>query len=260
MSDHLCSQEVDTNATSPRAPHNEQRMTDDKELQALHTALQEARELDAPLAAQLRHYVDRMQEIYPEFSQAVDRLVGRLEAAGAGDSAPKVGELMPEFLLPDEAGRLVGLSSLVSRGPAVVAFHRGHWCPYCQINALSLARLQQRIEAEGGEIVAITPELQRYAAKHKALSNADFRFLSDIDNGYALSLNLAVWVGEEMQTFMSATGRDLNKYQGSPSWFLPIPATFVIARDGTIVARFVDPDYRRRMDVDELVAAVTTAK
>lgn len=167
---------------------------------------------------------------------------------------------MPEFLLPDEAGHLVSLSDLVSRGPAVVAFHRGHWCPYCQINAQALARLHTRVQAEGGDIVAVTPELQFYTARHKDGAKADFRFLSDIDSGYALSLNLAIWVGEEMQTFMSSIGRDLNSYQGNPSWFLPIPATFVVARDGTVIARFVDPDYRRRMDVEDVVAAVQKAR
>jgi len=73
---------------------------------------------------------------------------------------------------------------------------------------------------------------------------------------YALSLNLAIWVGSEMEEFMIRIGRTLPRYQGNDSWMLPIPATFVVGRDGRIVARFVDPDYRKRMAIDELIAAL----
>jgi peroxiredoxin len=87
-------------------------------------------------------------------------------------------------------------------------------------------------------------------------SNVKFPILSDMDNGYAMSLNLAIWVGSEMEEFMIRIGRTLPRYQGNDSWMLPIPATFVVGRDGRIVARFVDPDYRKRMAIDELIAAL----
>jgi peroxiredoxin len=76
--------------------------------------------------------------------------------------------------------------------------------------------------------------------------------LTDIDNGYALSLNLAIWVGDEMQKILESGGRQLSDYQGNNAWVLPIPATFVIARDGTITARFIDPDFRKRVAVKDL--------
>ena len=87
-------------------------------------------------------------------------------------------------------------------------------------------------------------------------SNVKFPILSDMDNGYAMSLNLAIWVGSEMEEYMTQIGRTLPQYQGNDSWMLPIPATFVVGRDGRIKARFVDPDYRKRMAIDELIAAL----
>ncbi len=84
--------------------------------------------------------------------------------------------------------------------------------------------------------------------------------LTDIDNGYALSLNLAVWVGEEMQKILESGGRNVPDYQGNQAWVMPIPATFVIARDGIVTARFIDPDYRKRMTVEDLLAALKTAQ
>jgi peroxiredoxin len=77
-----------------------------------------------------------------------------------------------------------------------------------------------------------------------------------MDNAYAMSLNLAIWVGAEMEEFMSQRGHSLPKFQGNDSWMLPIPATFVVGADGRIKARFVDPDYRKRMAVEELIAAL----
>ena len=85
----------------------------------------------------------------------------------------------------------------------------------------------------------------------------NFPILCDMDNGYAMSLNLAIWVGDEMQEYMSKIGRALPQYQGNDSWMLPIPATFVVGKDGRIKARFVDPDYRKRMAVEDLIGALT---
>jgi peroxiredoxin len=80
-----------------------------------------------------------------------------------------------------------------------------------------------------------------------------------MDNGYALSLNLAIWVGAEVQELMAAGGRDLPRYQGNDSWMLPLPASFVVDADGIVRARFIDPDYRKRMAIEDLLQAVRDA-
>jgi peroxiredoxin len=105
-------------------------------------------------------------------------------------------------------------------------------------------------------MVAIVPETARYARTMKEESTVRFPILLDIDNGYAMSLNLAVWIDDEMKDMMTALGRALPDYQGNDTWMLPIPATFVVGRDGRIMARFVDPDYRKRMAVDGLLQAL----
>jgi peroxiredoxin len=163
---------------------------------------------------------------------------------------------MPPFVLPDENGRLVSLKDLLAQGPAIVTFHRGHWCPYCRISINTLGKAQSRIEALGARMVAIVPDREQFAAEMKQDSNVKFPILSDVDNGYAMSLNLAIWVGAEMEEYMTKIGRRLPQYQGNDSWMLPIPATFVVGQDGRVKARFVDPDYRKRMAVEELIAAL----
>ena len=130
---------------------------------------------------------------------------------------------MPPFLLPDEAGRLVSLDDLLSSGPLAITFHRGHWCPYCRISVKALVEAHEQIARDGGQIVAVMPDLQEFAAEFKAEARAPFPVLTDVDNGYALSLNLAIWVGEEMARALSSIGRSLPKYQGNDPWTLPIP-------------------------------------
>jgi peroxiredoxin len=226
---------------------------------SLDDALRRSLAIDAPLAERLALIREAYERLRPAAAAAAMRLVARLEAAAAGTSAPRPGEPLPGFVLPDDSGHLVSLSSLLGEGPVVVVFHRGHWCPYCRLTAAALQRVAPRIAAAGGRLVAITPERRAYAARLKAEAGLDWPVLTDMDNGYALSLNLAVWVGEELQALLLADGRDLTRFQGGGSWTLPLPATFVLDRAGTIVERYVDADYRRRMDLDALVAAVRRA-
>jgi len=225
---------------------------------ALEVALEQARKMDAPLNDRMALIADTVRALSAEFAEAVDGFVGRLQAAGAGEGAPKVGEPMPPFLLPDENGRLVSLDSLLGRGPLVIAFHRGHWCPYCRLNAFALVESQPRLG--GARIVAITPELQKHTLELKAETGAQFPILSDMDNGYALSLNLAVWVDDGMAAMIDAAGWNIPTYNGADSWLLPVPATFVVGSDGIITGRDIDPDYRRRMDIEALVEAVSRTR
>jgi peroxiredoxin len=136
-------------------------------------------------------------------------------------------------------------------------FYRGHWCPFCRLNIRAVIRAFDQIKASGGQVVAIMPEVQQFARKFKSDSGAPFPVLTDLDNGYALSLNLAIWLGTEIKRLLSH--QDMPNFHGNDGWLLPIPATFVIGRDGRVKARFVDPDFRKRMEIDDLIAAIESA-
>jgi peroxiredoxin len=222
----------------------------------LRQAFEQARALDGSMAERLDVFADAVRTLHPSTAAIVDRLVARLRQHEAGEDAPKPGDVMPTFVLPDETGRLVSLKDLLAHGPAVVTFHRGHWCPYCRISISTLVKAQPHIEALGARMVAIVPDREQFAAEMREDCNVNFPILSDMDNGYAMSLNLAIWVGNEMQEYMSKIGRMLPQYQGNDSWMLPIPATFVIGKNGRIKSRFVDPDYRNRMSIDDLIDAL----
>ena len=228
-----------------------------EDAERLRQAFLQCRDMQGTLREQLEAYAAAGREIFPAYAHAVDRLVARIGENGGGENSPRPGELMPPFLLPDESGRLVSLDSCLAKGPVAVMFFRGHWCPYCRLNVRAVIRAGQRIDATGGAIVAIMPELQALTQQFKSESGASFPVLTDLDNGYALSLNLAIWLGTEIQRLLSY--QDLASFHGNDGWVLPIPATFVVGRDGLVKARFVDPDFRKRMEIDDLVAALKRA-
>lgn len=227
--------------------------------QLLEEAFVQCRDMDASLAERLQAFADAVRRFGPQFQDAVDQVVARLREHDVGENAPKPGEPMPNFILPDERGRLISLESLLEKGPVAVTFHRGYWCPYCRINTRALAEAQEQIAAEGGQVAAIMPDREHFTAELKAASDAPFPILTDFDNGYALSLGLAFWVGQEMQDLMTRAGWDVSRSQGSDTWLLPVPATFVVGTDGKVQARFVDPDYRKRMTIEDLLSALRSA-
>ena len=104
------------------------------------------------------------------------------------------------------------------------------------------------------------PDREEFAAELKSEAQAPFPILTDVDNGYALSLNLAIWVGAEMERMIAEAGWNLPAYQGNASWMLPIPATFVVGTDGRVKARFVDPDYRKRMAIEDMLQALRSER
>ncbi len=215
-----------------------------------------ARSLAAPVGARLAMVADACKIHHPEYDAEIDRLVARLKAAEAGGGAPKDGEMITDFLLPDQFGRLWRLDRLRQRGPVIIAFHRGEWCEFCQVNMVSLAQAHPRIVEAGASLVTVAPQRAPFAKRQIEVAEATFPMLSDAGGAYAASLNLVVAIGEKVRAHMARFGIDLSETNGDEGLFLPIPATFVVAPDGRVIARHVDPDPRRRMDVDAMLQAV----
>jgi peroxiredoxin len=226
----------------------------------LAEAFEEICGLDAPLNERLAAYSARLAELNFPFAEAYDSLVGRLLAGEIGATAPAIGEVMPNFVLPARSGRIVSLEELVAKGPVVVSFNRGHWCPFCKIELRTIASYHAEIRACGAQVVSIMPDRQKFTGEVEQETLNGVTILSDIDNGYALSLGLVMWLGERLRELMRGRGHHLESYQGNDGWFVPLPATFVVGRDGGVIARCVDPDFRKRMEADEILAALKSAR
>jgi peroxiredoxin len=169
----------------------------------LDQAFRRVRDPDLSLQEQLRTLAETLRRQCPEFAAAVDRLAIRLRHYGAGEAAPKIGDSMPSFVLPDERAQKISLEELLDRGPVAVIFHRGHWCPYCRININALVEAHKALPASA-EIVAIMPDRQKFVADLKRQSQVPFPILIDADHGYTMSLNsvLGAQATDQSQGFM----------------------------------------------------------
>ncbi|WP_439579087.1 redoxin domain-containing protein [Elioraea sp.] len=214
---------------------------------------------DAPLGERLAIYAARLKETGSPMGLEYGALVERLRSGHAGAGAPAIGEAMPPFLLPDRRGHLVGLEAILADGPAVISFNRGHWCSFCRIELTTLAAAEGRVAAAGARIVSIMPDRHEFVRLLPSSIVDRITILSDVDNSYAMSLGLAIWVGDALAAMMRERSLCLDEFQGNHSWMLPIPATFVVGRDGTVLARHVDPDFRSRMEVADILDALPPA-
>jgi len=119
---------------------------------------------------------------------------------------------------------------------------------------IALTEIEQQLKP--AQIVAISTETQRYTRMLREQTGAMFPVLTDMDAAYTMSLGLAVWVDTKLAGMISEAGWDVPVYQGGTDWVLPIPSVFVVGRDGVIAGRHIDPDYRQRMEIDELLRCV----
>ncbi len=192
------------------------------------------------------------------FSQANDKLVHGLIESGAAQQALKAGDRVPEFMLPNAEGHLVQSQNLFGRKPVVVSFYRGVWCPYCSVELNALADASEALQEAGASIVAITPETGGAALKTKKERELPFEILCDVDNGVAMDFGLLFRIPDDIQPAYERAGVKLPVYCGNDSWILPIPATYVVGKDGIIAEAYVNPDYRERCDPATLVDAIAS--
>jgi peroxiredoxin len=198
---------------------------------------------------------DGRVNLSPERRAIYDRAAAILEASGIAERAFREGSVAPDFELPDATGQLVRLSGLLAKGPVIVSFYRGQWCPFCSLELLALQRALADVVAAGAALVAISPnkpDVSLGTIEDLALT---FPVLSDYDNQVAKQFNLVFEMTEENVELYEAMGRNIGAMNGTGKWELPIPATYVIDRDRVIRYAFVDLNHRRRAEPSEVVAA-----
>jgi peroxiredoxin len=183
-----------------------------------------------------------------------ERAAEALTASGIEDRVLREGDTAPDFELPDALGRPVRLADLRAKGPVIVSFYRGQWCPFCNLELRGLQRALGEVESAGATLVAIsanTPDVTMSTVEKLEL---EFPVLSDYDNLVAKQFNLVYeMIPENIEMYLNQD-RDIGTLNGTGKWELPIPATYVIDRDGIIRYAFVDLNHRRRAEPSEIAA------
>jgi len=190
----------------------------------------------------------KVRDSSPLWKARYDTLVQGLRDAGVGAGALKAGNVAPEFALANAEGRIVPVADLLAKGPVVLSFYRGKWCPYCVTELEALRDAASDIAALGATLVAVTAEDCGGALAAKRKHSLEFEILCDLENGLGLTFGLVFRVPETIRRFYQEADLNFPLIYGNESWFLPVPATYVIGQDGTIRHAYINPDFRERLD------------
>ena len=151
---------------------------------------------------------------------------------------------------------MVRSSDLLARGPLVVSFYRGVWCPYCNMELQALEAFLPQIREQGGALVAISPQSAANSRKSARQNGLSFPILSDQGNEVAAAFGLRYHLPDYLIELYKQLGNDLPLVNGEPSWTLPIPARYVIGQDGVIRYAEVNADYTRRPEPEDMLPAL----
>ena len=182
----------------------------------------------------------------PAAVEALHRSVAELIASGASDRALKAGDVAPEFILPDPDGNPVSSKMLLAKGPLVVTFYRGAWCPFCNFDLSALEVARAEIESRGATLVAISQQTAPNSRKSQRQNGLGFPILGDHGGAIAAQFGVRWTLPDYLREVQKTLGADLTQFNGEDSWTLPMPARYVIAQDGTIAYAEVNADYTRR--------------
>jgi peroxiredoxin len=191
--------------------------------------------------------------------ETMHRATDALIASGAAQRALKVGDKAPSFSLHDAQGNSVHSTDLLKRGPLVVSFYRGVWCPYCNMELQALEAAKPEFEKLGAVLVAISPQTPPNSRKSARQNGLTFPILSDARGEVAAAFGLRFQLPDYLIELYKQLKNDLPAFNNDPSWTLPMPARYVIAPDGTILYADVNPDYTCRPEPADTLPALRAA-
>lgn len=189
-------------------------------------------------------------------AQVVGGSFEKLHASSVASNAISTGDAVPDFELPNARGKTVRLYQVLGNGPVVLSFYRGGWCPFCNLELQALQARLPEIQALGANLIAVSPETPDHSLTTAEKHGLGFEVLSDVGNNTARAFGLIFTVYEEMRPLYLKWGLDVPACNGDDSWELPVPATYVIDTGGFVRAAHVEKDYTRRMEPEQIVAAL----
>jgi len=196
------------------------------------------------------------QKIDPATTAIMDRATVDLQASGIADGVVGEGQTAPDFELPDAKGGTVRLSEKLQGGPVVVSFYRGQWCPYCNLELRALQNALPEFQKRGAQLIAISPQTPDSSLSTAEKNELTFEVLSDVGNAIAREYGLVFTLSEELRPVYTKFGIDVPAHNGDRTFELPIPATYVVGRDGVIALAFANADYIARLDPSAIIDAL----
>ncbi|WP_433944648.1 peroxiredoxin-like family protein [Paenibacillus sp. SN-8-1] len=188
-----------------------------------------------------------------DFQEGIFRLIQEQQQSGIVYGLQE-GQQAADFTLNNSTGHPINLSEQLSRGPVVLTFYRGGWCPFCNIQLRAYQSILPDIQAVGGQLIAISPQSPDHTLSQQEKEDLSFEVLSDT-NGLVASLykvlfEVPLYVQEVMTKRLSLS---LAEYNATDRWILPVPSTFIIDQSGVIRLAYVNPDFMKRLEPQEIL-------
>jgi peroxiredoxin len=188
-----------------------------------------------------------------EALETMHRGTAELIESAQAQRARKAGDTAPEFTLLDPDGKPVSSRESLAKGPLVVSFYRGVWCPYCNLELQALQAALPEITSRGASLVAISPQTAPNSRKSQRDNKLGFPILSDVKSQVANAFGIRFALQDDLIDLYKSFKNDLPAFNDDPSWVLPMPSRYVIGTDGIIAYSEVNPDYTQRPDPSELL-------
>jgi peroxiredoxin len=186
--------------------------------------------------------------------------VAQLRESGITKTMLKKGDKAPAIKLGNAKGETVDVTALLKQGPVVINFYRGGWCPYCNLELRAFQKLLPEIAASGAQLIAISPEKPDASLSTAEKNELTFEVLSDVGQQVGRAFGLVFNLSDELKAIYTQFGNDLSVVNNTPDeWALPVPATYVIGQDGTILFAHADVDYQYRAEPQEMLAVLKAA-
>ncbi|WP_055447317.1 peroxiredoxin-like family protein [Lacinutrix mariniflava] len=197
----------------------------------------------------LKDHAEESAAKFPaEVKAIMQNAIEDLEQSQLTTNALKTGDIFPSFNLPNAKGEVISSLTLLDKGPLVIAFYRGGWCPYCNIELKALQNVLPQLQEKGAQLIAISPESPDNSLTTKEKNDLSFEVLTDKDNSFARGLSLVYKLPDDLIALYSKFGLSLDDSQGNSNSELPIAATYVIDTNGKIIYHFLQEDYKLRAD------------
>ena len=206
------------------------------------------------LATQIQQFnIELAAQVPQEVLEAFGKSIEDLKTKNIEEKSIKIGETIPNFSLKNAKNEVVNSSDILKNGKMIIAFYRGSWCPYCNLELKALQEKISEFKEKNATLVAISPQSPDNSLTVIEKHHLTFEVLTDKDNVFAKQLGIIFELQDFVLPYYHALGIDLSSFNKNADNSLPIPAVFVVNESSKIIYKFADANYMNRIDIDELL-------
>jgi len=218
--------------------------------------------MENKLDQELKRLMNDFKQSAPEdVQEIIGKGISTLAESDLIANAVKTGDKAPDFVLSNQLGEKISLSNLLQNGPVVLTWYRGGWCPFCNMQLQYMQLSLPAFQELGASLIALTPEKPDGSLSVKEKNELEFEVLSDSNNQVAKSYGIVFKLEDEVsELYKNKFGLDLEAYNDSNSDELPVPATYVIDKTGLVKYAYLNADYTKRAEPQDIIEVLKTLK